>query len=65
MGLIRVVFVAGDTPLHSASQWGREGIVRLLLENGADVNAVNQYGQSPLHYACVFGHQNIKQLCSV
>lgn len=62
MGLIRVVFAAGDTLLHSASQWGREGIVRLLLKNGADVNAVNKYGQSPLHYACVFGHQNIKQL---
>ena len=62
MGLIRVAFGSGDTPLHSASQWGHEEIVKLLIENGANVNATNKHGQSPLHYSCLFSHKGIQEL---
>ncbi len=39
------------TPLHLASQGGYDDIVRLLLEHGADVNAKNIAGMTPLHFA--------------
>jgi ankyrin repeat protein len=58
----RVAFAAGDTPLHSAVQWGHEEIVKFLLANGAEVNAKNHQGQSPLHYARAFGHQRITNI---
>jgi ankyrin repeat protein len=41
----------GNTPLHSAVYQEQEGIVRLLLGAGADVNAVGQEGETPLHTA--------------
>jgi len=42
----------GDTPLHLASAALRAGSARLLLDKGADVNAQNRRGATPLHYAC-------------
>ena len=37
--------------LHFASIWERVAVVRVLLENGADVNARGDYGHTPLHLA--------------
>ena len=34
----------GFTPLMSASQWGHQEIMRLLIAKGADVNAKSNYG---------------------
>lgn len=42
----------GDTPLHLAAASLRPGIAKLLLDAGADANAVNRRGAIPLHYAC-------------
>src|SRR5215470_4136864 len=42
----------GDTPLHLASAGLRIDSVRRLVEYGADVNAQNRRGATPLHYAC-------------
>jgi ankyrin repeat protein len=42
----------GDTPLHAAAAALRPGVVAILLESGADPNAVNRRGATPLHYAC-------------
>ena len=39
------------TPLHSASSGAHPGIVRLLLEHGADPNAGQDGGFTPLHSA--------------
>ncbi len=41
----------GETPLHAVSTYGHENIISLLLEHGADVNAENDGGDTPLHAA--------------
>lgn len=41
----------GETPLHWAAQLQNVDKVRLLLDAGADVNARNKAGQTPLHLA--------------
>jgi ankyrin repeat protein len=47
----------GDTPLHDVSQGEYDsedagvGVARLLLEHGADVNAKNKSGKTPLNLA--------------
>ncbi|HKQ75296.1 MAG TPA: ankyrin repeat domain-containing protein [Blastocatellia bacterium] len=42
----------GDTPLHLAAAALRTGAAKLLLESGANANAENRRGATPLHYAC-------------
>src|SRR5262249_9248377 len=42
----------GDTPLHLAAAALRTGGAKLLLESGANANAENRRGATPLHYAC-------------
>jgi ankyrin repeat protein len=44
------------TPLMWAAKQGRVGVVRLLLERGADVNASDDIDFTALHYAAVEGH---------
>ena len=41
-----------STPLHHACHLHKIGIVRLLLEHGADPAAKNEDGTTPLHFAC-------------
>lgn len=42
---------AGSTPLHRAALRGDAEAVAALIKSGADVNATNEAGATPLHYA--------------
>ncbi|XP_062978534.1 neurogenic locus notch homolog protein 4 [Elgaria multicarinata webbii] len=42
---------SGETPLHLAARYSRADAARRLLTSGADVNARDQWGRSPLHSA--------------
>lgn len=42
--------------LHSAVQNGHVDLVKLLIENKLDVNAIDSQGLTPLHYAAHLGH---------
>lgn len=41
------------TPLHAASAGGQITVVKMLLELGVDVDAVNAFGNTSLHVACL------------
>ena len=43
---------AGDTPLHLAAAALQLGTVKILLQSGANPNAENRRGATPIHYAC-------------
>lgn len=45
-----------DTPLHSACYWGALDAITVLLSAGADANAKNDAGATPLHL-CALNHQ--------
>lgn len=45
----------GKTPLHWTIQNNNPAIAKLLIENGASVNAVTQLGRLPIHFAAQVG----------
>lgn len=53
---------AGNTALHHAALLGHVAICELLLDSGADVNAVAVDGNTALHKAAQGGHAAIAQL---
>jgi hypothetical protein len=52
----------GWTPLHYAAMNGHVEIARLLLQNGAEVNARSKGGSTSLHFAAFHGHVDILHL---
>lgn len=50
-GLAKVRDREGSTPLHHAAGFAPLATVKLLLDNGADVNAKNRRASTPLHWA--------------
>ena len=49
----------GAYPLHKASMFGLEAVVRLLLEKGAEVDIRSNEDETPLQVAANFGHGTI------
>jgi ankyrin repeat protein len=47
----------GNTGLHWAARQGLSEMARLLLENGARVDARNDAGETPLHWAAAHGQK--------
>lgn len=51
--------VCGDTPLHVLLNRGNDYGCRLLIEAGAEVNAVGDLGYTPLHLAVMKGNEDM------
>lgn len=49
----------GWTALHWAAFYGKSEVVEILIKNGADVNAIGKFGQSPLLCAVCNNYENI------
>ena len=50
------------TPLNGAIEGGNEVIVQFLLDRGANINSVSEWGCTPLHQAASHGHETIVKL---
>jgi ankyrin repeat protein len=44
--------ISGHTALLEASYFGRDAIVKLLIQEGADIHATDNNGQNALHLSC-------------
>ncbi|XP_058808503.1 ankyrin-2-like [Phymastichus coffea] len=53
---------SGWIPLHFAFSYKSEAVIRVLLEYGADLDAEDSYGTTPLHIALQNGTVNIKTI---
>jgi ankyrin repeat protein len=52
----------GWTRLHRVAYNGHEAVVRLLVENGADIEAQDADEGTALHWAAKNGHKTVVQL---
>lgn len=50
------------TPLHYASERGRLDIIKLLFDNGADVNQTDNKGMTAVHFACIHNQHSVLSL---
>lgn len=48
-----------NLPIHVASKHNNINIIKLLLDNGANINAINHWKTTPLMYAYVYGHLEV------
>ena len=55
-------FLNHTTALHVAAYFGLKVIVQLLLQQGANFNAADSYGRTPLSYATEEGHEAVVTL---
>ena len=53
--------IEGAPPLWCAAAAGHSGIVRLLVDRGANVNSTTKTNSTPLRAACFDGHFEIVQ----
>lgn len=55
-GLDPNLIYSGQTALMVAAEHGQDKICETLIANGANVDKVDRYGRSALHFAARFGH---------
>lgn len=48
-----------DTPLQWASEMGHKDVVKYLIARGADVNAMNSWGNTALHWAAIHDRKDM------
>ena len=61
---VNVANLHDNCAVHIAGRKGFVQLVQLLVDCGADVNALNEYGQTPLHTAAG-GEKDCPELCSI
>lgn len=49
----------GSTPLHKAASKNFPSIVKILLDSGANIDAVDSSERTALHWACFYGHTEV------
>lgn len=52
----------GDTPLHIVSYWGDCEAISMLLDAGADINAIGETGFTSLELAISLGNIEVANL---
>jgi len=60
----QMLFPRYSTPLHDATTCGRVQVAKILIERGADVNAKDYKGCTPLRLARRYGQDEIERLLS-
>ena len=58
---VNALDVRGDTPLTVSAGSGHLDVVRLLVDSGADLFAVNKQGLTAAMCAKKFGHKEVEQ----
>ena len=62
--IVNVADCDGNYPLHMACRSNNIATVQLLMDHGADTNAVNKHGQTPLHTGAG-GKEDWPDLCKL
>ena len=60
--IIDITNSQGDTALNLAVRYGNIQIVRLLIQQHANINTANHFGDTPLHTAAILGLPDIVNL---
>ena len=57
-----IFYLGGIAPLHAAAAYNEPAVVALLLERGADIEALSAFGHTPLHHAAIRGTPEVFEL---
>ena len=57
--------LVGNTPLHVATWRGFLDIVRVLIQAGSNISALNNCGETGLHMAALKGHLEIAKVFGI